>query len=653
MKGRRQKAESRKTFLDDIPLSDAVLKWNQALEEAGVGLTECETVPLSSAPGRVVAEPVHAVTSSPHYHAAAMDGVAVVAWDTRGASEASPVRLRIGGNATWVDTGDPLPEDRDAVIMIERLHEMEDDEIEIVAPVAPWHHVRSMGEDIVESELIVQIGERLRPYDIGALAAGGVTEVKVRRKPRIAILPSGTELVPPGAVDIRPGDIIEFNSMILSSQLTEWGADPFVLPIAKDELPTLREKVRDAVTSHDVLLVIAGSSAGTEDFTARIVEELGTLIVHGVAIRPGHPQILGIIEGKPVFGMPGYPVSTALNAEIFVRPLIERMIGVAARPRETIEAIATRKIVSPIGEDEYVRVRCARVGDRILASPLPRGAGRITTLSRADGLVVIPAASEGVHMDNRVEVQLIRSRTEIENTILISGSHDLAIDLVATQIARLHPSVRIVSTNVGSLGGLVALQRGHAHLAGCHLLDEETGEYNLPFVKRMLQDQRVVVRTLVHREQGLIVAKGNPKGLRGIEGLVAGGIRFMNRQRGSGTRILLDHELSVRAISPDAIAGYEREEYTHLAVAAAVKSGAADTGLGVYAAARALDLDFVPVARERYDLVIPENYYNAEMLRPLREILESPPTALLDAIGALGGYETSQTGQLVEGTRLG
>ena len=634
---------SRKVYLEDIPLDEARRRFEAALAAAGAfGLIEAESVPIAEAIGRVTAAPVWAPISSPHYHGAAMDGAAVRADATLGASEATPIRLRVGTQAHWVDTGDPLPPDANAVIMIEHIHTL-GDEIEIMAPVAPWQHVRAMGEDIVATELVLPEGRVLRPVDVGAAAACGCTELQVRRRPRVAIMPTGTELVEPG-IDVEPGDIIEFNSLMLAGQVAEWGGAPHRLPKTPDDYPLLKERIERALDQHDVVLVNAGSSAGSEDFTARIVGELGELLVHGVAIRPGHPVILGIARGKPILGIPGYPVSAVLTCELFVRPLLDRLLGAPPTERPRLQATVTRKVLSPIGEDEFLRVKLGRVGDRVIATPLQRGAGVIMSLVRADGLTLIPRFSEGLHAGATISVELLRPPEAIDTTIVAIGSHDLTLDLLSNELAKLRPGWSLSSSNVGSLGGLIALQRGEAHLAGSHLLDEETGEYNLSYVRRLLKDRPTVVVNLVHREQGLLVPPGNPRGLRGLEDLAAG-VRFVNRQKGAGTRVLLDYRLKQLGVDPLEIDGYAREEYTHLAVAASVAGGTADAGLGILAAARALKLDFVPILKERYDLVIPREHYELELMQPLLTLIRGPDLRL--QVEALGGYDTSQMGEVV------
>lgn len=637
----------REMYLEDIPLDEALARFWAALARAGALEplpAEQAPVPVPDALGRVTAAPVFARASVPHYHAAAMDGIAVRADDTLGASETAPVQLRVGEQAVWVDTGDPLPATMNAVIMAEHVQELPDGVVEILAPAAPWHHVRAMGEDIVATELVVPENHRLTPADLGAVTAAGFTHLAIRRRPRVAILPTGSELVPSGT-DLRPGDIVDFNSISLAGQVREWGGEPTRLPATPDDRDLICERVRAALEAHDVVLVNAGSSAGSEDHTASVVRELGDLLVHGVAVRPGHPVILGVARvGKPLVGIPGYPVSALLTNELFVRPLLYRLQGLPVPERQKVTATLTRKLLSPMGEDEYVRVKLGQVGERVMAAPLARGAGVIMSLVRADGLLRIPRFSEGVHAGAQVEVELLRPPEAIRGTILAMGSHDLALDLLSSALARARPGASLASANVGSLGGLLALARGEAHLAGSHLLDETTGEYNVAAIRRHLAGVPVVLVTLAGRLQGLIVPPGNPRGLRHLEDLANQEIQMVNRQRGSGTRVLLDYQLKQRGIAPERLRGYEREEYTHLAVAAAVASESADAGLGILAAARALGLDFVPLFQERYDLVIPRQHYESDTLRPLLEIVRS--SAFRAQVDALGGYDVAQMGSV-------
>ena len=635
----------RRYYLSNIPLDQATGKFHAALREAGaLSYSPAEEVPVDDANGRITAGPVWARTSSPHYDSAAMDGIAVRAADTIGASETSPTRLSVGEQAVWVDTGDPVPEGYDAVVMVEHVHEVDDATVEIQAPVPPYHHVRPLGEDMVASELLLPESHMLRPVDLGACAAAGLTQLQVRRRPTVAVIPTGSELVPAGA-DAAAGEIVEFNSIILAGLVEEWGGNAARLAPVPDDFGKLRDALIEALRGHDIVAINAGSSAGSEDYTARLVEELGDLIVHGVAYRPGHPVVLGLVHGKPVLGIPGYPVSAALTCELFVKPLVELKLGVQGARRQRVDATIARKVMSPMGEDEHVRVSLGRVGDRMVATPIQRGAGVITSLVRADGLLTVPRLSEGVEAGSMVEVELLRPQEEIERKIIATGSHDLTLDLIASLLRGIDPGLTLSSSNVGSLGGLMALRRGEAHLAGSHLLDEATGEYNVSFVKRYLEGQDMVIMRLVGRTQGLMVQSGNPLSITSLEDLFRDGVSFVNRQRGSGTRVLLDYKLRGLGSQPDRIAGYEREEYTHLAVAAAIAAGRADTGLGILSAARAMGLDFVPLLNERYDLVIPSHFYDRELLSPLISLIRS--VEFKSEVEALGGYDTSSTGEIV------
>jgi putative molybdopterin biosynthesis protein len=631
-------------FIRDVPAAEALAAWRTALAAAGCPeRVDAVRVALAEAVGRVTAEPVWAARSSPSFDASAMDGIAVRAAETVGASESTPVFLEPGSYAL-VDTGDPLPEGFDAVVMREHVHYDEPGRAELRGAVAPYQHVRSIGEDVSATELLLPEGHRLRPVDVAAAAAAGATDVLVRRRPVVAVLPTGDEIRPVGT-DTTPGEILDTNSLMLAAQAQAVGCEAWRSEIVPDDPDRIAAAVRDAAARADLVIVVAGSSAGRHDHTAAVVERLGTLAVHGVAVRPGHPVVLGAVDATPVLGCPGYPVSAALTFEIFAAPLLAALEGAAPPERPRARARIARKLASTMGMDDWVRVRLGRVGGALVATPLPRGAGVLTSLVRADGLLVVPAGLEGHHAGEDVEVMLLRGVGEIDRTIVAVGSHDLVLDLAASELRAADPTVTLASSNVGSLGGLVALRDGLCHVAGSHLLDPATGEYTLPYVDRVLGGRDVAVVRLVHREQGLIVAPRNPLGLRGIDDLARGGVRYVNRQRGAGTRVLLDHELGRRGIAPDAIAGYAREEHTHLAVAAAVAAGRADAGLGVMAAARAFELDFVPVTREPYDLVLEARTLEDAVTAPLWALLGDP--GFRAAVEALGGYGTEEMGRRI------
>jgi putative molybdopterin biosynthesis protein len=647
-----------KIYLKDIPLPDAQARFNKALQDANLwGILGVEDISLDEyAVGRVLSEPVWAKISSPHYHGAAMDGFAVRSEETDDAMPTSPVTLNYGDQAIYVDTGDPLPVWANAVIPIENIEALDEDfqltteirqpkKIRIRAGVVPWSHVRAMGEDIVATQLVLAAGHILRPVDLGAIAACGHSKLKVARQPKVAILPTGSELAAIGE-EIQAGRIIEYNSLVLAAQVNDWGGKATRFPIIPDQLKNILEEVSRAAESFDLVLLNAGSSAGSEDFSAEVVEKLGELLVHGVAVRPGHPVILGMIKGNrpvPIIGVPGYPVSAALTGEIFVEPLIAHWLG--RRPIEPIkvQATLTRKITSPAGDDDYVRVAVGRVGERILAAPLARGAGLITSLVRADGLALLARGSQGLAAGSQVEVKLYKSPVDIDRTIFAIGSHDITLDVIAQFLAL--KDRRLSSANVGSLGGLLAIRRQEAHLAGSHLLDTKSGDYNVSYISDYLPGISVVVITLVNRQQGLLVISGNPKDIYAIEDLVRNDIRFINRQRGAGTRVLLDYHLNLLGIDKGSIQGYNQEEYTHLTVAAAVASGRSDCGLGIAAAAQALDLDFIPLFEERYDLIMTKEHYQSPLLEPLLELLHDE--LFRQTVAALPGYDVSEMGKVV------
>jgi putative molybdopterin biosynthesis protein len=606
-----------------------------------------EIVPSCMALHRSTAEPVSAKASVPHYHGAAMDGIAVKAHETFGASDVNPRRLILGESAFPVDTGDPLPGLTDAVIMIEQVEKVGETEVEIRAAAFPWQHVRKVGEDIVAGEMLLPQHHRLRPADLGALLAAGVIEVKVYRRPKVWIQPTGTELISADrALEAAPGEIIEFNGVVLSAMVDECGGDPLLREVIPDDYTSIKSLLEQAAASDaDLILLNAGSSAGSEDFTAEIIAELGEVLVHGVTMMPGKPTILGMVKGKPVVGIPGYPVSAILAFEQFVRPLLLSIQGVPSQPFPQVEATLGRKMPSRLGLEEFVRVILGRVKGELVAMPLQRGAGVITSLTRADGILQVPQECEGYDAGEKVRVRLVRPEERLDDTLVMIGSHDNTTDILANELKKKDSRYHLSSSNVGSLGGLMAIRRGQTHFAGSHLLDTETGDYNFSYIARYLPATPVRLVQLAGRQQGLLLPRGNPKNIQGIEDLTRPDVRIVNRQAGAGTRILLDYCLQRLNISPEAVRGYDQEEFTHMAVAVSVLSGRADAGMAIYAAARALHLDFIPVAEERYDLVIPDSSWEDPKMQLLLEIIAGDSFRRM--VTSLGGYDVSRSGTLM------
>jgi putative molybdopterin biosynthesis protein len=648
-----------KIYLEDIPLEEAQNRFQHAIAEAGLWRSlDTELLPIGEdLLGRILGETVWAKISSPHYHASAMDGFAVRSNSTHGATQTEPILLENQKDATYLDTGDPLPDWADAVIPIENVESISNDEkmaqdprhpdkIRIRNSVSPWTNVRTMGEDMVATQLVLSRGDILQPVSLGAAAGCGHESLEVVRKPRVAVIPTGSELVYPGD-PLKAGDIIEYNAIVQAAQIQEWGGETTRFENTPDDFELIKRSVLSAANKHDLILLIAGSSAGSEDYSSRVVEEVGQLLVHGVAVRPGHPVILGLVqsEGKstPIVGVPGYPVSAALTAEIFVKPVLRHWLGLPPFLPETLEATITRKVNSPPGDDDFLRVAVGYLGDKVLAAPLSRGSGVITSLVRADGLVIIPRGEQGLQAGDPVSVRLYRPRAELAKTIFAIGSHDLTLDLLAQFLAPRQR--RLASVNVGSLGGIQALKRGEAHLAGAHLLDPVSGEYNLAYIHQHLPGRSLRVVTLVGRTQGLFLAPSNPKGIQGLEDLSRPDIIFVNRQRGSGTRFLLDYHLEQNGITPDQITGYDHQEFTHLSAAALVASGRVDCALGIEAASHALDLDFLPLYTERYDLIIPEEFADSVLMAPLLDLLDD--LQFREVVSERPGYDISEMGTLV------
>ena len=630
-------------FLTNVDLDEARAGYLARLTDNGLA-AGIETVPAREAAGRFTAHAVYAHISAPHYPASAMDGIAVLAKDTFGATETTPVTLA-ETQYTVVDTGDPVPEACDAVIMVEDIVNHEDGTVTVYAPAAPWQHVRQIGEDICAGEMVLPSHMRITPAAIGALLAAGVLQVEVLKKPVVGIIPTGDEIVAPTA-DPKPGDIIEFNSSIFSAMLREWDAEPVTYPIVKDKKADIRAALEKALAQCDMVLLNAGSSAGREDFSTEMIGELGEVVTHGIAIKPGKPAILGLAGAKPILGVPGYPVSGIIVLEQLFKPVIDAWYASAAAKPVTVKATLSRAVLSGLKYREFVRVRLGRVGGKLMASPLNRGSGVVTSFMKADGLLEIPQGLEGYEAGAEVEITLLRPESELDNVLVAIGSHDPLLDEVADLLHLADPSMFMSSTHVGSMGGIMAVKRGETHIAGTHLLDEATGRYNTAFINRYFPDGGVRLVECVGRTQGLMIQKCNPKGITGIADLTKDGIRYVNRQKGSGTRVLMDYLCKRDGIDTDAIYGYDREEFTHMSVAVQIASDTADAGMGIWSAAKTYDLDFLPVCMEQYDLLISDEAWETPVVRTLIEVLKSD--AFRERLEALGGYEVKNPGTVRE-----
>lgn len=633
--------KKRNIYLDNMLLKDALENWQKLLDKTVNA--DSETIDIIDSVGRISCVAIFATNSSPHYNASAMDGIAVKAEDTFEASEKNPVSLKEGSDFIYVNTGEIIPPEYDSVIMIEDVIIENNGVIKIINSAVPWQHIRPIGEDIVSNELIIPSMHKIRPVDIGAMLAGGIRKIKVYKKPVIGIIPTGNEIIEPRE-KTEKGKIVEYNSRVFSGMIDEWGGIPKRYDIVPDNMDLIKEKVNLALTECDALIINAGSSAGSRDFTKDVIKELGDVLVHGVAIKPGKPVILGNIKDKPIVGIPGYPVSAYFDMNFFVKPMINRFIGYKNIEAHKIDAKLAKKIVSSLKHDEFIRVKLGNVNDKIIASPLSRGAGVIMSLVRADGYITVPKNSEGFEAGQTVKVNLMKDINKILKTLVIIGSNDPVIDLIAEMMHRSNLGYYVSSTHVGSLGGIMALMRDEAHMAGVHLLDPTDGSYNKNYMKRYVKNKMMALIHLMGRQQGLMVQKNNPKNIKGFEDLTRKDVVFINRQRGSGTRLLLDYYITEKNIQAKDINGYTREEFTHLTTAASVFEGSADTALGIYSAAKAVGLDFIPVCTEQYDMAIPVNFLEMDIVKKFMDIINS--NEFKQRVKDLGGYDLSITGNI-------
>lgn len=635
----------RNIYLKTVPVPEAVRLAKEALDRDE--LIRSELVPTHRAPGRVTAAPIYAKCSSPTFHSAAMDGIAVYSRKTFTAREGQAVELRLGTDYVPVNTGNALPEGTDAVIMIENVVQIDEHTVSIEAPAFPWQHVRKIGEDIVATEMLLPQNHTITPFDVGALLSAGIYDIKVWEKVQMTFIPTGDEILPFRDRPVPcPGEVIESNSQVFSALARGLAVEyQCTLPV-RDREELLMKAIDLALDESHIVVVGAGSSAGSKDFTRRVFEKMGTVLTHGIAIMPGKPTLLAIAKGKLLVGAPGYPVSAVVCFEDVLTPIISWLSGKPAPKKGQIDVRLARRTPSKPGMEEVIRLAIGEVDGGYVGVPLARGAGMITTLTKAQGIARVPADSEGIEQGESVKVELFSPRDSLSRVLMHVGSHDNTIDLLANALMGMGEQLKLVSTHAGSMGGLTALKGGNALFAGCHLFDPESGDFNFPFLEKYLPGEKVAVINLAIRHQGLIVAKGNPKKINGVKDLPREDVIFINRQRGAGTRILLDHHLKEGGINPRSIRGYDREEYTHMAVAANVLTGAADCGLGIHAAAKALDLGFAPLARERYDLIIPERHLEDPRIKALLNLISSE--GIKERINSLGGYETTLTGQFME-----
>lgn len=632
------------TYLENRRREEAVEAYLAYVEEK-CDRIDTEEISVMDALHRISATAVYATHSSPHYYAAAMDGIATKANKTYKASETHPVTLTLDEDYIVVDTGDPIDERFDTVIMVEELIQRDDAHIELLSAVTPYNHIRQIGEDICQEEVLLPSNTLIRPWTLGAMIAGGVTRISVRKRIKVGLIPTGDEVVAPKP-DPKPGEVLEFNSSIFKGMLQEWGCDVVVYPIIPDQIDALTHCLNQAVDECDVVLVNAGSSAGRDDYASTILKNLGEVFLHGIAIKPGKPTLLGSVRRKPVIGVPGYPVSGILVLEKIVKPVLGRLRRLPYEETPKMEAYLTKRILSGLKYEEFIRVKLGKVDGKWIATPLNRGAGVVTSFVKADGIVRIPLNTEGLEAGEKVIVERLIPMNQLENTLVSIGSHDPLIDLLNDRLRTDFPDLSLSSTHVGSMGGVMAMKRHEAHLTTIHLLDEKDGTYNRSYLQKYLNGENLIWMKGVKRSQGLMVEAGNPKNIRTIQDLIRSDVRYVNRQKGSGTRILLDYLLEQNHLSSDDIYGYDREEFTHLSVAVQVSQGSADCGLGIYSAAKIYGLEFIPLCEEDYDFIIRADMMDDPRMLALLACLRHPD--FTKKLTELGGYTLDELGHINE-----
>ncbi|ERT69139.1 hypothetical protein HMPREF0202_00947 [Cetobacterium somerae ATCC BAA-474] len=624
----------RNIYIDNIDVELALEKY---FSEISFDF-KSEKISVLDSVGRVTYKAVYANYCSPTYAASAMDGIFLFSEKIKEATEVTPVYLN-ENDFKYVNTGNPLDLSLgDCVVMIEELIELEDGNFKSIKNAKPWQHIRPIGEDIVAGEMLIKSNHKILPQDLGALITGGIKEIEVYKKPMVAIIPTGDEVIDIFKEEFKEKSVIDCNSYIFSAQIKEWGGIPHIQEKLKDNYNEMKKKLKELSKNYDVLVVNAGSSAGSKDYTKNVIEEIGEVIIHGVAIKPGKPTILGKINGKPVIGIPGYPVSAYLAMDIFMKPLLEKMTNIF-NVENFIEGKLGKSIVSSLKHKELVRVTLHKNKDEYIVMPLARGAGITTSLSKADGILEISKSVEGIGLGERVKVRLLKPLKEIDNNLVSIGSHDIVMDLIGD-------SIKLCSTHVGSFGGILAIKQRNTDIAPIHMLDEESGEYNISFIKKYFPSEDMMLVKGVERIQGLIVQKGNPLNLKEIKDILEKNIKFVNRQRGSGTRILLDYWLKDENLDYINLKGYDYEVATHLDVAMAIKNGTAEAGLGIMEAAKIADLDFIPLAKEEYDFLINPEIKNSEKIKEFIKFLKSD--FLKKKIESLDGYSLNKPGEVIE-----
>jgi len=604
-------AARQEQFLEVVSADEARARFSLAIDLAPL---EPERVTLSAALGRVLARDVVAAVDAPPFDRSNVDGFALRAADTVGANDLQPKTLHLNaeviacgqppalavapGTATAIATGGVIPRGADAVVMIEQTELMDADppRIELRRAAGPGQFISYAGSDIARGETLLRRAARIGSREIGMLAAGGFADVDVVRKPKIAILSTGDELAQLGA-PLPPASVYDSNSAILAAAITEAGGEPVGFGAVPDDEAALEKTVRDALSACDMVVLSGGTSKGAGDLSHAIVSRLGRIVVHGVALKPGKPLCLGIVQGKPIVALPGFPTSAIFTFHGFVAPVIRARAGLPPEAAEEVSARVPVRIASELGRQEFVLVSLVRGEDGLVAFPIGKGSGAVTSFSQADGFLAIDALAPALDADTLARVTLIGSAAEAPD-LVIMGSHDVALDAVIGSVIERGYSARVLA--IGSLGGVAAASRGECDIAPVHLIDPRTGQYNvhlatpgLSLVPGWRRMQGILYRPGDKRFEGRSADDALAEALADVNALM------VNRNAGSGTRVLMDRMLEGKRLP-----GYANQPKSHNAVAAAIAQGRADWGLAIAPVARMYGLGFVPVAPEHYDFLV-------------------------------------------------
>ncbi len=602
-----------------------------------------EEIHIKNALYRVLAEDVISDIDVPHFDRASMDGFAVYARDTFYADEEKPVELEIlgyikagdtniyeisEGKTYGIATGAPMPKNANAVVMVEHVV-VRGNKALIYKPVSPGENIIPAGSDIRAGELILRKGTLLTSREIALLAAIGKTRIKVYKLPKVAIISTGDEIIDPES-KLTFGKIFDINSYSIYSRVLENGGNPSIIGIVEDD----EEKIFEVLNSvsrqdYDIILTSGGTSAGVGDVIYKVVERIGKIYVHGIAVKPGKPTVIGRLNDKLFVGLPGYPTSCLLIFDLIVAPILRELAGLPRKELKKLKAKIATKVFSEKGRKEFKFVHIVTGDGSVSAYPVTTGSGAISTFSLADGYITIPEDVEMIDQDTEVEVTLLSEQLRPADLVII-GSHCIGVDIILNIMNKYIPTFAKV-INVGSTSGLLASKRFESDISGTHLIDEKTNEYNVPFLKLYGLEDKVYLVRGYGRMQGIVVQKGNPKKIKSLEDFLREDVKIINRNKGSGTRVLLDIKLKELSMKMGCkfeelikkINGYEIEAKTHSAVAAAVSMNKADAGLAIEAVAKLYDLDFIPIKEEIYDFVIPKNKFNKPHVQKFLEILKS------------------------------